>query len=666
MSRIFIGIILTFLCIAGLPVVVAQKPEVVCDTARLTVMLADASAAGSDNATGLYHAVICDGEECLKKGGSKAFREAVKVKIIRARLDLGLLLYRKLDYPAAMEQYRQALSDAEALGNTLLMAESNFNIAEIYLEQSQFGEAMDYYRLSLAGYEKAGDAASQFWCYTGMGIVQKQSANYRDAVNFYTTALQMAKELELTYEEAICYNNLGSVYLKTGEFAMAMESYQKAIEVFRKLDDEAAVSDCLNNIGNLFSDHSDPFRALEYYRQSLEIAKRLNDEYRLIIRSINMAGAYLALNDFDNARQFLDDGLALSEKSGYKSFLASCNMLYGKLHEIRNDPIIASAYYRKSADLYAETGEKAEQGEALIALSASLLSRNENREALKYAEEALRLAESTGSLKGRLNASLMLASCYEKEEKPARAFAFLKTALALKDSIYTADKYRAIEEIEAGFQHSELKKQNEMLNQLSTLQKQAIRTRNIIMLLLVISLLLGLALIWLVFRRAGEARREAGRIRQMSDERISQLNQDLDSKERELTTKTVFINQKNQLLEKLIAELEELKNSEVSAQSVQQLQMRLKRELSPNAWKEFEIQFNEVHPGFQARLLRDYPDLTPAERRLCAFIRLDMNTREVSSLTGQSIKSIEVARTRIRKKLGVPHEQNLTNFIAQL
>jgi len=41
-----------------------------------------------------------------------------------------------------------------------------------------------------------------------------------------------------------------------------------------------------------------------------------------------------------------------------------------------------------------------------------------------------------------------------------------------------------------------------------------------------------------------------------------------------------------------------------------------------------------------------------------------MNTREISSLSGQSIKSIEVARSRIRKKLGVPHDQNLTNNIA--
>lgn len=642
----------------------SQNPDVPADTARISASLAKASKAQSDTAILLYNTAIQTAEKCLRQGGSRAYKNAVKLKLIKARLGLGLAYYNKLNYSAAMQQYRQALVDAEALDQPSLVAEGNFNIAEIYLEQSQFSKAMEYYRLSLSGYEALKDHSSRFWCYTGMGIVQKQCGNYKDAAAFYTKALQTARESGLTYEEAICYNNLGNLHRKTGDFALAMESYQKAIGVFRKLNDETAISDCLNNIGNLFSDHSDPFRALEYYRQSLDITSRLKDEYRLIIRYKNMAGAYLELNDFENARQFLDDALKLSEKAGDKLFIASCNMLYGKLHEARNDHLIASAYYRKSAGLYEETGAKPEQGEALIALSTSLLNQNSVDEALRYANDALRIAEGTGSLKGRLEASLCLADCYDKDGNSALAYTYLRSAMVLKDSIYTADKYRTIEEIEAGFERSELKKQNETLNQLSTLQKQAIRTRNIILLLLGISLVLGLALIWLIFKRAREARKEAGLIKQISEAKIGQLNEDLISKERELTSKTVFINQKNQLLEQLIRELEELKKSEVSAQSIQHLQMQLKQELSPNAWKEFELQFNEVHPGFQNRLLTIYPDLSPAERRLCSFIRLDMNTREVSSLTGQSIKSIEVARTRIRKKLGVPHEQNLTNFIA--
>ena len=658
--------LLFFLCFFSIIAARSQSHKVIADTALISAYLSKASNARADSAIQFYNTAISASEKCLSQGGSKAYVQAVKRKLVKSRLGLGLVFYNRMEYSKSLDLYNQALKEAEIIGDLTLQAESNFNIAEVYLEQSQFSRAMEFYSLSLSGYEKVNDIGSQFWCYTGMGIVQKQCGNYREAIQFYTKALEKASSAGLAYEKATCYNNLGNVHRKLGDFAKAMESYQKAIEVFRKMNDENSVSDCLNNIGNLYLDNGDPFRALEYYRQSLAINEKAKDEYRLIIRYKNLAGAYTELKDYENARLYLEDALKLAEKSGDKSFLASCNMLFGKLHEAKKDYIIASAFFRKSVGLYAEIGAKPEQSEALVELANALLNQTSVKEAIQLAGEALKIAEATGSLKGRMEASLCLAGCYEKDGNPSQAYLYLSRATALKDSIYTVEKYRTIEEVEAGFARSELKKENETLLQNSILQKQAIRTRNIILVLLAISLILGAALLWLIYKQRREARLETGNIKKQSEKKIEQLNEDLTIKERELTSKTIFINQKNQILEKLIDELDELKKSEVSAQSIQHLQLQLKQELSPNAWKEFETQFNEVHPGFQGRLLTGYPGLTPAERRLCSFIRLDMNTREISSLSGQSIKSIEVARTRIRKKLNIPHEHNLANFIASI
>lgn len=667
MSRLrFKSLLLFFLCFFSIIPARPQNHKAFADTALISAYLLKAVNAQADTAIKLYSTAIVASEKCLSEGGSKAFMQAVKRKLIKARLGLGLVFYNRMEYSKSLNLYNQALKEAEILDDKTLQAESNFNIAEVYLEQSQFSRAMEYYSLSLSGYERVNDNGGQFWCLTGMGIVQKQCGNYKDAVHFYTKALDKASSAGLAYEKATCYNNLGNVYRKLGDFAKAMESYQKAIDVFRKLNDENSISDCLNNIGNLYLDNGDPFRALEYYRQSVAINEKNRDEYRLIIRYKNLAGAYTELKDYENARLYLEDALKLAEKSGDKSFLASCNMLFGKLHEAKKDYSIASAFFRKSVNLYAGIGAKPEQSEALVELANALLNQNSIKEAIQLATEALKIAETTGSLKGRLEASLCLAGCYEKDGNPAQAYLYLSRATALKDSIYTVEKYRTIEEVEAGFARSELKKENETLVQNSLLQKQAIRTRNIMLLLFGISLILGTALLWLIYKQRREARLETGKVKKQSEQKIQQLNEDLTLKERELTSKTIFISQKNQILEKLIEDLDELKKSEVSAQSIQHLQLKLKQELSPNAWKEFETQFNEVHPGFQSRLMTGYPDLTPAERRLCSFIRLDMNTREISSLSGQSIKSIEVARTRIRKKLNIPHEYNLVNFIASL
>ena len=581
-------------------------------------------------------------------------------------LDCSIVYFRNLEYAKALKQDSLALKLSHEYNQTTLKAESYFNLAEVFLEQSKFKSATDCYRSALENYSEMKDASGIFWSYLGMGIVQKQSGNFGNAIDFYNQALEVAKKSKMLAEEASCLNNLGNIYRKQGDFSKAMESYQLAIEVFRTLNDDDAVSDCLNNIGNLYLDNGDPFRALDYYKQSLTTALEKNDQYRLIIRYKNLAGAYTELKDYDNARQYIDDALILADKSGDKSFLASCNMQMGKLHSLRNDYIIAIAYYTKAENIYAETGSIAEQCESLIQLAMAKIEKGALKEARTDAKKALELAVQTGSLKSQLDANQCMVICLEKANALDESYPFLQKVSQLKDSIYSAEKYRTTEELEAYFARNELKRENEILTQNSLLQKKAIRAKNLILFLLGITLLLSGAVIWLVYKRQKEATREVGRVKQSSEESIEKLHDDLVNKERELTTKTISINQKNQILEGLIGELDKLKNSNPTSSAILQLQNQLKTELSPNTWKEFEIQFNEVHPGFQNQLLKRFPELSPSERRLCSFLRLDMNTREIASLTGQTFKSIEVARTRIRKKMNLSRVDNLSNFIASI
>jgi len=636
------------------------------DTLLIAQMLEQAQQNNNDTSVVLYLETITAAREKLQTQTNSEIENKIARQLIRALLDCSIVYFRNLEYAKALKQDSLALKLSYEYNQTTLKAESYFNLAEVFLEQSKFKSATDCYRSALENYSEMKDPSGIFWSYLGMGIVQKQSGNFGNAIDFYNQALKVAKKSKMLAEEASCLNNLGNIYRKQGDFSKAMESYQLAIEVFRTLNDDDAVSDCLNNIGNLYLDNGDPFRALDYYKQSLTTALEKNDQYRLIIRYKNLAGAYTELKDYDNARQYIDDALILADKSGDKSFLASCNMQMGKLHSLRNDYIIAIAYYTKAENIYAETGSIAEQCESLIQLAMAKIEKGALKEARTDAKKALELAVQTGSLKSQLDANQCMVICLEKANALDESYPFLQKASQLKDSIYSAEKYRTIEELEADFARNELKRENEILTQNSLLQKKAIRAKNLILFLLGITLLLSGAIIWLVYKRQKEATREVGRVKQSSEESIEKLHDDLVNKERELTTKTISINQKNQILEGLIGELDKLKNSNPTSSAILQLQNQLKTELSPNSWKEFEIQFNEVHPGFQNQLLKRFPELSPSERRLCSFLRLDMNTREIASLTGQTFKSIEVARTRIRKKMNLSRVDNLSNFIASI
>lgn len=637
------------------------------DTALITAYIKRANefnSGTSDSAIYYFQKAIKIASAASDKGKSRSITNKALKQLIEAELGLGLVYYKDLDYPNALQHYQLAYHAAKALGQHYYLGECLFNFGEVYLEQSQYPQAMERYSEAILEFEKAKNKSEIYWCYIGMGIAQKQCGNFTDAEICYEKALTIAESAAMKSEIAYCYNNLGNVYRKQGNFVKSMDAYEKALNCFNELKDNASVSDCLNNIGNLYLDKGDPFRSLDYYNRSINFDIVKSDNYRMISRYKNLADAYSMLKDFTNASLFLDKAVKLAEKSGDKVQLASCYSLIGDLNFKKGNQEIGISYLKKSVEIFHETGAKAEEAELLVELAGAELLANKIPEALQHAEEGEKLAAKVGAIKTIYNASDCLSQIWEKKGDNQKSLDYMKKVLYFKDSLFSVEKNRAVEEIEAGFTRTRLQNENQILAQNSKLQQQSLRIRSIAVFALALCLLLSLVVIWLIYKRHADSKAIAFREKSVKQQEIEKLSSDLILKERELTTKTIFINQKNVLLQKLIQELEILKNENGGAgNKIVQLQRELKQELSPNSWKEFEIQFNEVHPGFQNRLLERFPELSPTERRLCTFLRLDMNTREIASLTGQTFKSLEVARTRIRKKMDIPHEGNLTNFI---
>jgi len=93
----------------------------------------------------------------------------------------------------------------------------------------------------------------------------------------------------------------------------------------------------------------------------------------------------------------------------------------------------------------------------------------------------------------------------------------------------------------------------------------------------------------------------------------------------------------------------------------------LHRSVESEIWEDFELRFKEVHSDFYTKLIHTFPDLSPNEQRLCAFLKLNMSTKEISELTGQSSKALEMARYRLRIKLNISGtDENLIAFLSQI
>lgn len=84
---------------------------------------------------------------------------------------------------------------------------------------------------------------------------------------------------------------------------------------------------------------------------------------------------------------------------------------------------------------------------------------------------------------------------------------------------------------------------------------------------------------------------------------------------------------------------------------------------SDKQWEIFETHFENVHEEFLKRIKQAYPDLSPRELKLCAYLRMNSSSKEISVLMNISTRGVEIARYRLRKKLDLPRETNLANFI---
>ena len=80
-------------------------------------------------------------------------------------------------------------------------------------------------------------------------------------------------------------------------------------------------------------------------------------------------------------------------------------------------------------------------------------------------------------------------------------------------------------------------------------------------------------------------------------------------------------------------------------------------------WDTFEKNFDLIHQHFFQNLRKKYPNLTPSDMKFCALLRMNMNTKEISRFTNISLRGVETARYRLRKKLALPPNQTLVEFL---
>ena len=144
---------------------------------------------------------------------------------------------------------------------------------------------------------------------------------------------------------------------------------------------------------------------------------------------------------------------------------------------------------------------------------------------------------------------------------------------------------------------------------------------------------------------------------------------ELEHRNKEIVTQTMYLQQKNHSIAGIIDKLSQAKHLFKSSNQplIDEIIMELSLSIKDTTWEEFEMRFEQVHTDFFKNLNKRFPNLSPNERKLCAYLKLNMNSKEIARLTHTTVGSVEQARFRLRKKLGLTDsDTNLSNFIETL
>ncbi|MFD2561043.1 helix-turn-helix and ligand-binding sensor domain-containing protein [Aquimarina rubra] len=142
-----------------------------------------------------------------------------------------------------------------------------------------------------------------------------------------------------------------------------------------------------------------------------------------------------------------------------------------------------------------------------------------------------------------------------------------------------------------------------------------------------------------------------------------QLRKEFKVKSKELAASTIDVAKKNELLTQIKNQLTKISDKA----SVKQVIGVIDKNLDHNDnWEMFKEAFNNVDRKFLKKLKKTHPDLSPNDLKLCAYLRLNLSSKEIAPLFNISARSVEIKRYRLRKKLNLQHEENLVNYILEL
>lgn len=507
--------------------------------------------------------------------------------------------------------------------------------------------------------------------YQLFGVYYWQKNDYVTALENYSKSKQIFENIKDKNGVARAICNMGIVYGEQGNYSQALDNYLQASTIFQELGDQSKIASTLNSIGNVYKNQKNFEEALISYKQAQVIWLKQNDKKSIAGSYINIGSIYTKQKKFGEAIVSADKALKLFEGFADSNGQIICHNNLGEIYFQKQQYAEALSHYEKALIINEKFQSKRLMVTSYNGLGNVNTKLNQSSKAISSYQKAQELALATGVRPALQQAYEGLATVYGQVNDFPNAYRFQKLSTTLKDSIFNAENASKMTNLRL---HYESEKK---LSEIKLIQKEkdlGYATRNTAML----GLLAGLLVLGLAFNRQRlkvRKNRELNAIQQAlaeteirnSLEKEQQLIAELEFRNKALTTHTLNLIQKNSILEEIRQTVsltlktgQRDENTPLFSKLINLIDYSFNLDRD---WDEFKMYFEGVHKDFFSKLKKENPELSGGELRLCALIRLNLNLKEAATLLNISPDSVKTARHRLRKKLNLPEESNLTDYL---
>ena len=577
---------------------------------------------------------------------------------------------------------------------------SNLNTGKIFHDEENVELKQKIYQLkysdpnlaisiclnSLEDYIPLGPSLFTLYLYSTLGELYLKKDLPVLALSYLEDAMY---EYELIKREGIIFSNsqptqqpwltinIGNIFFNQGQYNKALERYELSKSYFSQLDSLLpkirGLSTTYNNIALVQIE-------LENYNSALEnITKAYNLRVKNNFNPIDIAHSFKSFSELyfiwnmqekgnlylaktDSINRMIQDEKLSTKFQDYDdlTFKLLDNYL-GNCHEYKGEYLFNQKRYKQALEAFNTASSYYRdftfQKVSLINKKANVLYMlGDYESSLKAIEECIVLSKEQ-NLQKQIEIALELKiKALNKLGLSSEIDLLVEELLQNKDYRYSIQVSQLL---------SGLESKNDILIKKREIEEEKQKNSRIVFISIIVILILGIATAYFLSRKVYLDKQM---IISSQNEKIAKS--ELEHKKRELAAISTNIVQENEQVSNILKDLKyysSLLKSEKDRNSFSPLIKSINRILSEKRKEDlYSDQFNAAYPGYLEYLTRTYPDLTTADLKLCTFLRMNLNTKEIAEIMGLSVRSVESRRYRLRKKLYLSKKDDLVSNLISL